>query len=314
MLKNPLFDPAEIDRERGVITEEIKMYEDQPMIYVGELFEEQMYGDTSLGRQVIGTRENIALVSRENFLHHLKTFYTADNMVIVLAGDVSKIKDKAEHYFADFNGAKGQAASPFSLSASKPRFRMYTKKTEQTHVWVGFPAVSHNHPDRFAVKVLSAILGGGMSSRLFLSVRERRGLAYYVRCNVESFLDTGYIAASAGVTTEKFEEAMTTILDELKLVRDESVTDKELQKAKEYLKGKLLLHVEQSDGIAEVLGMQALLQKEVLTPAEINARIDGVTAADVARVAQALFVPEKLYAAVISSHNQSSWLDTHLVI
>lgn len=313
MLGNPLFEKEEIDRERGVITQEIKMYEDQPMIYVGELFEQTMYGDTALGRLVIGPRENIASVTREDFVAHRNKYYTADNMVVVLAGDLTHAEG-ADSYFADFRGSKGAVPDTFTLAQSGKPYLMHVKKTEQTHLWLGFPAVPLDHQDRIPFKVLSAVLGGGMSSRLFLQVRERRGLAYYVRCSVEHYLDTGYMAVSSGVDTAKFEEACSTILAELARVRNEKIEAKELDKAKEYVKGKLLLRTEQSDELAELLGLQEVLLHKRMTPDEINTEVDKVTAEDCLRIAREYMTSESLRAAVISGTDYSDWLEKNLTL
>ncbi len=312
MLQNPLFQEEEINRERGVITEEIKMYEDQPMLYVGELFENHLFGDTPLGWDTIGTRENIASVQREQFMQYRNNFYTADNMVVVLAGDLSQVKPYVKQYFESVGGSKAGTFKKLDQPPKRSPYKMYVKKTEQTHVWVGFKGMAANDPDRFALRIISAILGGGMSSRLFLSVRERKGLAYYVRASAEHYMDTGYLVAMAGVGTDKFTEAMEAILLELKRIRDEKVQDKELKKAKEYLKGKLLLRVEQSDNLAELLGMQEILQQAVMTPEELNKQIDMVTADDVARVAKAVMTNERLCAAIISAEDYSKWLDKNL--
>lgn len=311
MLHNALFDAAEIDRERGVITQEIGMYEDQPMIYVGELFGERLFGDEPLGWQVIGTRQNIKALTRDDFVRHRDAFYTAENMVVVLSGGTARAKAVVEQYFGSFRSGTVSLASKHRPHP-KDRFTMHVKKTEQTHLWIGFPGVHFEHPDRFALQVSSSILGGGMSSRLFMSVRERKGLAYYVRCQMESYTDTGYIAASAGVAPDKFEEAVTTILGEFKRIKSEAVPKGELAKAKEYMKGKMLLGLERSDDLAEFYGMQALLRSKMLTPEDIDQKIDAITAADITRVAAKYLVDTELKSAVISSHNYSAWLKDNL--
>ncbi len=314
MLNNSLFDQAEIDRERGVILEEVKMYEDQPMLFVGEIFEAKMFGDTPLGWQVIGLPKNISRVNREDFLNYKNRFYSADNMLVVLAGGTKSLNKSVEQKFGEFKSYKSNRALKGTYNTEGKPYEVLVKKTEQTHLWVGFRGLAASDPDRFALRVISAILGGGMSSRLFLSVRERKGLAYYVRSNVELYTDTGYIAASAGVATEKLQDAMEAILLELKTIRDVKVEAKELNKAKEYLKGKMLLQVEQSDNLAELLGMQEILGQPILTPEEINKRISAVTADDVMRVAKKLFTQEHLRAAVISSKDPSDWLEKHLKV
>ncbi len=313
MLHNALFDQDEINRERGVIIQEIGMYEDQPMVYAGELFEERLFGATAMGRQVIGTRANIKQFSRADFIKHRDTFYTAENMVVVLAGNTKTALPEIQNYFDHFRSGSVSKAKHDVVKSSQ-RFTMHVKKTEQTHLWFGFPGVSLRDENRFALRVLGAILGGGMSSRLFMSVRERRGLAYYVRCSTEFYTDTGFIAASAGVGPDKFEEASATILAEFKRIKDEAVPEGELSKAKEYIKGKLLLNLEGSDDLAEFYGLQSVLQSELLMPVDIGQRIDAVSSADVQRVARQYLINDNLKAAIISANDYSPWLNKELKV
>lgn len=313
MLHNALFDQDEINRERGVIIQEIGMYEDQPMVYVGELFEERLFESTALGRAVIGTRANIKQFSRNDFIKHRDAYYTAENMVIALAGNTKLALPEIRPQFDHFRvGAVSK--SKHEEPKGDQRFTMHVKKTEQTHLWFGFPGVSLHDENRFALRVLGAILGGGMSSRLFMSVRERRGLAYYVRCNSEFYTDTGYIAASAGVGSAKFEKASATILTEFKKIKDEVVKAPELEKAKEYIKGRLLLNLEGSDELAEFYGLQSVLQSELLLPEDIGHKIDAVTSDDVQRVAQRYLADENLKAAIISAKDYSPWLNQELKV
>ncbi|MFA6082501.1 MAG: pitrilysin family protein [Patescibacteria group bacterium] len=313
MLLNPLLKEDEIDRERGVIIEEIKMYEDQPMMYVGELFENQLFGDTPLGWDTIGTRQNIKAMQKKQINDYRQNFYTADNMLVVVAGDIAQTTPHLEKYFAQFSGSRHQNYQKWALE-SRSAYKMHVKPTEQTHLWLGFLGLPANHPDKYVLKVISAILGGGMSSRLFLSVRERQGLAYYVRAASEHYLDSGYLVASAGVATEKVEQAVKAILLEFQKLRDEKVSATELNKVKQYLKGKLLLKIEQTDELAGMLGMQQLLQGEIKTPEEINQLIDAVTLDDISRVAKQIITQQNLCGAFISSEDFSSWLDINLKI
>lgn len=314
MLQTPILDQDEIARECGVITEEIKMYEDQPMAYVGELFEEHLFGKNDLGRQTIGSRASVAALSRNHFLQYRQTHYNPANAVIILAGDISGVETKVDQYFNVKNELLPPKYSSVTVKNPEKSFLMRVKETEQTHLWLGFNAFSSEDPERYILKIMSTILGGGMSSRLFMQVRERRGLAYYVRCHTELYLDNGYIVASAGVTTEKFDEAVSTILDEMKKIREEKVDAKELQKAKEYLKGKMALNLENSENVAEMTGLQEILHKEILTPEQIAERYDAVTEDDVMRVAQRVIADERLTLAAISSKDYSDWLKTNLKI
>ena len=312
MLQNPILDQDEITLECGGINEEIKMYEDQPMAYVGELFEEHLFGKNDLGRQTIGSRQSVAALSRNDFVQYRQTHYNSANAVIVLAGDTALAVSKVWKYFSVDNTFQPPKYLNVDVKNPNRSFLMRFKETEQTHLWLGFKAFSSDDPDRYILKVISTILGGGMSSRLFMQVRERRGLAYYVRCHSELYLDNGYMVASAGVTTEKFDEAVRTILDEMKKIKEEKVDVKELQKAKEYLKGKMALNLENSENVAEMMGLQEVLHKEILTPEQIAERYDAVSANDVMTVAQNIITNERLSIAVISSKDYSKWLENHL--
>jgi predicted Zn-dependent peptidase len=312
MLQTPLLDQEEITRECGVITEEIKMYEDQPMAYVGELFEEHLFGKNDLGRQTIGSRASVAALSRNDFLQYRQTHYNPANAVIVLAGDITQVENKVDQYFNATNDLQPPKYVNVAVKNPEKSFLMHTKETEQTHLWLGFKAISSEDPDRYILKIISTILGGGMSSRLFMQVRERRGLAYYVRCHSELYLDNGYMVASAGVTTEKFDEAVSAILAEMKNIRDTKVDSKELQKAKEYLKGKMALNLENSENVAEMAGLQEILHKEILTPEQIAERYDAVSADDILRVAQQIITNNHLTLAAISSVDNSEWLGKNL--
>jgi len=204
MLQNPLFDAEEIKRETGVIIEELKMYEDQPIIYVGELFEMHMFGKTNIGRQTIGTKETVSSLTRDNFVKYRQQHYGAGNALVVLAGNLNNTSKHVDKYFEQSITDSAPEYVKQSLAMPAKNYLMNVKKTEQTHLYIGFKTVDSNHPDKYILKVISAILGGGMSSRLFTQVRERRGLAYYVKVASEMYLDCGYLAARAGVAHEKF--------------------------------------------------------------------------------------------------------------
>lgn len=312
MLQNPILDPEEIKRETGVIIEELKMYEDQPILYVGELFEEFMFGKTNIGRMTIGTRDTVAGLKRDDFVNYRKQFYTVNNTLVVLAGDLSKVKGKSETYFQPSNFDKAPQYLKQNIEKPAKKYLMNVKTTEQTHLYVGFKTIASDDPDRYILKVIASILGGGMSSRLFTQVRERRGLAYYVKTSSELYLDCGYLAARAGVAHEKFDEAMSAILEEFRKIRDEKVSEAELNKAKEYLKGSMWLSLETPDNIAEMLGLEYILHQEVTTPEERIKKIETVTAEDILRVAKKWFVDDRLAATVISGKDHSQWMDGNL--
>ncbi len=300
ILLNSKFEETEIDKERGVITEEINMYLDNPMRYVGTLWEELLYGDQPAGWQILGPKENIAKLSREQFLKYFASHYQTKNAVVCVAGKVDKdVAKKVVKYFGKLKRGEGKAKAAVAESQNKPEVLVYHKTTDQTHLCLGVRAFDMFHQDRYALTVLAAILGGMMSSRLFISVREKKGLAYYVRSSADFYTDSGYFVTQAGVANDKVEEAIKAILAEYKKVYEEKIGAAEIIKAKDWLRGSLRLGLETSDELASWVGLQELLRQEVLTPEQIFSKIKAVGQADLARVARDIFRPKKLNLALI---------------
>lgn len=301
MVLRPLLDEDEIRRERGVIIEEINMYEDTPMKNIGEFFEETLFGRHVLAHPIVGTKEIIANVPRAAILRYLERQYRARSAVACLAGDIDppsgfKLLRRALAGFP-----RGSAVPPvaFRRSFGRDRVRTRTKTTDQTHVMIGAPAVHFLHRDRPAVDLAAAILGGGMSSRLFLEVRERRGLAYAVRTMPEHFVDTGYVVTQSGVDTGKFLEACRVIVAEHARLREKRVGDSELTKAREFVKGRLLLSLEASDEVAQFAALQEVLLGRILTPDEVFRLLDDVDPPDIQRVARRYLRTEHLRLVAI---------------
>ncbi len=291
----------EIDREKGTILQEINMYEDMPARRVGEHFEKLLYGEQPLGREILGPKENIKRFKRADFIKYLNRGYTAENVVVGVAGkiDKKKVMKEIERHFAGIRTGKRPAFKKVKQVQAKPGVSVYAKKTDQTHLLLGVRAYDMDHKDRFALAVLSNILGGNMSSRLFIEVRERRGLAYHVSTSVDTYHDAGYLATQCGVEHENFEKALTVILDEYKKIATEQVSAEELSRAKENIKGHFALGLEGSDDIVGYLVTQETLRHEIILPKERMKAIDKVTADDVLRVAKDIFVNKKLNLAVI---------------
>jgi predicted Zn-dependent peptidase len=293
MVKNLLLDPKEIDKERGVILEEKNMYEDTPSRKIGDVFEELLYGDVPMGWDIVGTKENINRITREDFLAYMKKYYSADNMTLVVAGkvDTEEIKGKIEEYFADFEIFPTQEALPVMEDQKKPAVSIKYKKTDQAHIALGFRTVGLlNEEDRYPLSLLSSILGGGMSSRLFHEVRERRGLAYSVRTIEDSSIDCGYLATFAGVDPKRITEAIQVILEEYNKIKNVGeITEEELTKAKEYSKGHFVLDLEDTRSVAVFYASALLLEKKMDNPPDIIAKIDAVTLADINRVIKKYF-------------------------
>jgi len=295
----------EIEKERGTILQELNMYEDTPVRHVDDIFETLLYGDTPLGWEIIGTKENIRTMKRTAFQEYLRSHYRPNNVVVCVAGKFSQkdVLAKIKQDFESLDGAETPEYLSLKETQEKPAILLQEKKTDQTHMILGVRAYDMFHRDRYVLSVLSTILGGNMSSRLFIQVRERRGLAYSVHTFVEQYQDVGYLAAQCGVEHENLEKTIKVIVDEYKKISKKLVSAKELRKAKEYIKGKIEMGLESSDEVASYFAEQELLRKEVTSPDIVMKRIDRVTSTDVLRVAKDIFRKNSLNLAVIGPHN-----------
>lgn len=300
----------EIDRERGTILQEINMYEDMPMRHISDVWEQHLYGDTPLGWRILGPKENIKSFKRKDFMKYLSRGYVAKNVVVGVAGNIDQQKVLAaiEERFAGMREGEKPAYKKLREHQKEAEIHLHHKKTDQTHLLLGVRAYPMDHRDRYVVAVLGTILGGGMSSRLFMSVRERRGLAYSVHTGGETYYDAGYLATQCGVEHGNFEETVKVILDEYKLIATELVPNDELNKAKEYIKGKLAMSLEGSDEVVEYLVSQEVLRGKIDMPHDKMKQVDAVTAEAVLRVAQDLFVNQKLNLVVIGPQRNKTKL------
>jgi len=313
---NSKIDAKEIEKERGVILQEINMYEDNPMMSVGEEFENLLYGDQPAGWKVIGTKENIARVERKDFVDYREKFYNASNTVVCVVGNFGKTGEtgvirEIGKIFSKMRKGEVNKKQKTLEKQSKVQLKIRHKKTDQAHLVLGFRGYNMFHEDRFAMALLANILGGTMSSRLFLSVRERLGLAYYVRASDDESSDCGYFSVSAGVDTDKakIEKTVKVILGEIRKVRARGVSEKELQKAKDNLRGKMALSLESSDDVASYLAGQELGRREIKKPEEILRQIDKVKKNDILRVARDIFRNEKLNLAIIGPIEDKKYLE-----
>ena len=293
---NSQLEEKKIEREKGVITEEINMYQDMPMHYVGILFNKLLYKNQPAGFMIAGNKENIIKFQRKDFLQYLQNYYVAENTVICLAGN---IENNIEKYFKDIKIGRARPKIKVQEKQSKPETLIFHKETDQTHFCLGVRGYSLFHPDKYAMSVLGVLLGGMMSSRLWIAVRERQGLAYYVHTDIENQTDTGYLVTQAGVEHNKAEKAIKLILKEYQRVKDEKISQKELQKVKDCIKGRMMLELESSDSVASFVCIQEILKKEILTPEQVFAKIDKVRPEDIKRVANDIFQNKKLNLAVI---------------
>ena len=301
MLLNSKFSEEEIKRERGTILEELNMYLDNPMMHIPDLFENLLYRNQPLGYDEIGNRKTIMSVKRKDFVDYYKKHYSSNNTVIAVAGNFNEknIKNKIKKYFKYANKNKTKQQAKTYNRQNKPEILLEYKKTDQTHLCLGARGYNTEHKDKYILSILSVILGGNMSSRLFISVRERNGLAYYVHTYTADYKDVGYFAAQSGVNNKKCLEAIKIILDEFKKVKEEKISAEEIKRAKDYLKGRTNIALESSDAVASFVANQEISSGKILTPQEKFAKIDMVTADDLQRVANDIFVDSKLNLALI---------------
>lgn len=303
MLQNSKFEREEIEKERGVILEELNLYEDTPVRKITDVYERLLYGETPMGWDVGGEKDVIRKITRDDFLGYLEGLYSPQNMAVVVSGggEESKIRNLIVKYFSAMMPFGTLSYESVVEQQQKPQVFLKKKKTEQAHIALGVRTFPIDHPDRYAASILAAILGGGMSSRLFSEVREKRGLAYSIRTSVEYYSDCGHFTTFAGVDPRRIEEAIRVIVEEYRRVKSEEVTieDEELQKAKEFLKGHLVLELEDSRNVAVFFASQEILEKTIDTPEEAILKIEKVTLEDLERVARKIFHPKRLNLAVI---------------
>ncbi len=298
---NSLLPPKEIGKERGVIIEEINMYLDTPMIYIGELWKTLLYGDQPAGWDVAGNKESIAKITREQILNYLKFQYVASNTIVCIAGKISPSKtiNKIKEYFSKIKTAKPELKPQVVEKQDKPEVLLFSKKTDQTHLALGVRTYNLFHPQRYALEILEIILGGTMSSRLFTEIRSKLGIAYYIKTVADSNPDVGFLVTQAGIDNKKVDKAISTILKEYKKLSQQKISQTELKKAKDCIKGRIVLLLETSDAQASFYAEQEILEKKILTPEEILTKIDKVTVNDILKVAKDIFQPKKLNLALI---------------
>jgi len=304
ILFNSKFKEKEIKREKGVIIEEINMYLDSPMSYIEDLWEKLLYGNQPAGWLTIGQKENILKFKRKNFLDYFNKYYLTKNIVICIAGnfDDKKVVQKVEKYFKKIKKGETQEKLETIETQKTPQVLIHYKKTDQTHLCLGAKGYDLFQSKQYAQIILSVILGGKMSSRLFTLIRERKGLCYYIRTSSDSSTDTGYLVTQAGIPHKNVEQVIKLIIREYKKLKIKKITEKELQKAKDYLKGATTLKLESSDYQASFYSFEELLTNKILTPEEKFAKLDKVSINDVQKIAQNIFKPEKLNLAIIGPH------------
>jgi len=305
---------AEMEKEKGVIVEEINMYNDLPQRKVQDVFMKLLYGDQPAGWDVAGTKENVAKMKRSDFIDYRKKFYTAPETLVVVSGSFneSEIIDSIKKLFSGTPETKGAGKLKVEESQTAPSILIEHKKTDQTHFILGVRTFDLYDKKNSALKVLAGVLGGGMSSRLFQTMRERLGICYYVGASPDSFTDHGYFAVSAGVRNDRLDEAVKEVIEELKILKEKPVPEKELSKVKEYLIGNMYLGLESSDSIADFFGFQEIVRKPIRTPDQIVAEINKVTAIDIMNLAKEIFVDKGLNLSLIGPREDSKELKSLL--
>jgi predicted Zn-dependent peptidase len=301
MFLNSKFEGAEIEKEKGVVIEELNMYLDMPSSYVSELFEDLLYGDQPAGWRIVGEKEHILNFNREKMVEYYKTHYSPQNTVVCVAGDINpkQIEAKIQNYFAKVVLSPAPTKQATKELQSKPGILIHHKKTDQTHFCLGVRAYDMFSPKKYALSLLSIILGGNMSSRLFISVRERNSLAYYIHTSVDATTDAGYLVTQAGIKNGNLEKAVGLILKEYQDLKNINISAKELKKAKDYLRGTMSLSLDATDAQASFYATQEVMEHAIMTPEEKLKLIDKVSVRDIKKIAEDIFKPEKLNLSVI---------------
>ena len=315
MLLNSKFDPEDIERERQIIIEEINMSMDSPHQRVSMLIEELLWPDHPLGRDIAGGKESVSAINRDTMLDFLAGQYQPDNTVVSIAGDIQhdEVVNAVSQHLAGWNNQQPGSSYLAYQEQKNPRLRIEHRKTEQTHLCLALPGLPLLHPERFTLGLLNVILGEGMSSRLFLEVRDKLGLAYSIHSYVEHFHDSGAITVYAGVEHKNIELAVKVILEQLAKLK-EPVPEYEITKAKELSKGRLLLRMEDSRSVAGWAGGQEVLNNRFLEVEDVVSIIDAISAEEMSRLAQELLVGNRLRLAVVGPVTEEEPLDKLLKI
>ncbi|MFN7160929.1 MAG: M16 family metallopeptidase [Candidatus Gracilibacteria bacterium] len=306
MLLYPAFPHEEINKERGVILEEMNMYQDAPAQQIFWDFERHLLGDQPIGWDEIGTKELINTVTQDDFNAYKEHFYTPDNMVVSVAGNVTsqQVKELTEKYFGSMEGTKQRSYVPFDESKiPEKKVSIRVKDTDQAHLMIGIRGCTLHDKDRMIQKLLSIALGGNSSSRMFQHLREEKGLCYYIHTGGSSYHDTGTFYAKAGITVNKIEEALPAIAEEFrKMLSEYSITQEELDIAKSYFKGTLVLSLEDTESLAHYAGKEWLLKDKITTIDELKSQVEAITLNDIAEFVKTWFKKPEFYLSVIGPY------------
>ncbi len=310
MLYNSKFDAQEIEREKSVICEEQHMYRDNPARHIDTLLEQIMFEPSSLGWDIGGEDRIIMGMTRGQMVRFRDSHYHGKNLVVGVAGNIDEEKSFAlvKKYFGVSweKGVKANRHTPFRRALqSKPRVLVHYKETEQVQIDLGFHGFSYTDPRVYAASLLGTILGGGMSSRLFTAIRERRGLCYSIHAAHESYLDTGLLSVQSGLDKTRIKEAITEICRQLHLIRTKGVTAAELKRVKDSAKGRMAIALEDSEHVVSWFVSQEVLTKKLTTPEEKLAKLAKVTREDVQKIARSLFQTKNINLAIIGPYKDA---------
>jgi predicted Zn-dependent peptidase len=305
MIRHSRFGEEEIEREKGVISEEMNMYYDTPRDFIGGVYDSLLYGDQPLGWDVLGRKETIRAATRETFTSYVDRWYRPERIVVGLGGRIGDgLVERLEDLFGDLEPRETGAPTPVVIPENGSPLKVHTKQSDQAHLILGARGYPLGNPDRYVVQLLATVLGGGMSSRLFTEVRERRGLAYYVFCSNSAYTDAGSLHSQAGVDIERIDDAVTTVRDELRKIADEPVPAEELEKARSFAKGRFVLSLESPHGTILFGLRREVLEGQAEEPSTVLAGLDAVTGDDLQRVAQDI-LGKRLHLALIGPFEDS---------
>ncbi len=308
---NPIIRDKDVDTERGVIIEEINMYEDVPRQKVSDVFMELLYGNQPAGRNILGTKDTVGKLKKEDIVAYRNANYLPESTVVVVSGGIqapTALSSVSKSFSKLQSGAKMKKERVEEFQTSPAEKCLY-QKSEQTHVILGVRTFGINDKRKYALEVLSEILGGGMSSRLFIKVREKLGAAYYIDASSDMLSDHGMLTVSAGIDHKKIDIVIGAIVDEFKRMKKEKVGAKELEKAKEHLIGNLFMSIETTDALGYFYGLQEIMDEKLVSPNEMAKKIKAVTADDIIKVAKDVIKNNNLNLALVGPFKNRSFLD-----
>lgn len=314
MYLNPIFEPAEVEKEKGVIIEEINMTEDTPRRKIHDIFTSLLYGDQPAGWDVAGTKESVGGITRDDIVGYRGEHYVAKATTIVVAGGVEedKIFSLASQLFSKIKIGEKIGKNKISENQDKPKLSVKYREVDQSHIVLGVRAYNLFDERRFALEVLTEILGGGFGSRLVERVREQMGAAYYVGSYANLFSDRGYMAAIAGVDHKKLKPVLAAILEECRVLTEKLVSEEELERVKNMISGHLIMDLETSDAQAHFYGSQEIIEKKITTPEELLKKLRNVTAEEIKEAARDVFKNDKLNLAVIGPQKETQKIEALL--